>query len=314
MAVEARGEAATATRRRTSPDVDVVIVSYRCRDLLQRCLASVERHAPPGTSTWVVDNASRDGTVELVRERFPETRLIANDENVGFSIANNLAIRRGTAPYVLVLNPDCELRHGTLPALLRIMESNPGVGIAGCRLERADGSFDHASRRSFPTLAGALGHFTGVGRLLRSGPLAQYRAPEVERGPVDAVNGAFMLLRRAALEAVGLFDERYWLYMEDLDLCYRMNRAGWATWYEPGVTALHVKHGAADRRRSPRLVVAFHRSMWRFYRSHYASARLAPRDDVVLAGIVVKTLGGVLASAALALVDRVRSPAPSADG
>ena len=123
-------------------------------------------------------------------------------------------------------------------------------------------------------MLGALGHFSGIGRKRDRGRLAQYRAPEVERGPVDAVNGAFMLIRRSALEEVGLFDEGFWMYMEDLDLCYRFREAGWVTWYEPSVSALHVKAGTTGGTRSPRLVYAFHYGMFRFYRKHYANNRL----------------------------------------
>ena len=195
---------ARAEHRDATGSLDVVIVSYRCRDHLSRCLASVERYAPARTSVWVVDNDSRDGTVEMVRDRFPSVSLIESTENAGFARATNRGITAGSAPYVLALNPDTELHEDTLSGLLRLMEEHPEIGIAGPRLERPDGTFDHASRRSFPTLLGALGHFSGIGRRLERGPLAQYRAPEVERGPVDAVNGAFMLIRRAALEQVGL--------------------------------------------------------------------------------------------------------------
>ena len=278
-------------------DVDVVIVSYRCRELLRRCLDSIEAHAPVGTTVWVVDNDSADGTVAMVREEFREVRLIANDRNVGFAAANNSAIREGVAPYVLVLNPDTELRARTLPRLLSLMGERGEVGIAGCRLEREDGSFDHASRRSFPTVLGALGHFSGVGRRRSRGRLAQYRAPEIERGPVDAVNGAFMLIRRAALDDVGLFDEGYWMYMEDLDLCYRFKRAGWITWYEPAVSAVHVKGATADRRLSIPLTLAFHRGMARFYTKFYRSRRPGVRDAAIRAGIGVKcavAVAGVL--------------------
>jgi N-acetylglucosaminyl-diphospho-decaprenol L-rhamnosyltransferase len=286
-----------------SAGLDVVIVSYRCRDLLRRCLASVRAHAPAGTAVRVVDNDSRDGTLELLAAEFPEVEVIANGENAGFARATNQGIVRGRAPYVLALNPDTELRPGTLETLLELMEARPEVGIAGCRLERPDGSFDHASRRSFPTLLGALGHFSGVGRRLSGGPLAQYRAPQVERGPVDAVNGAFMLLRRAALDEVGLFDEGYWMYMEDLDLCFRLAQAGWTTWYEPGVSALHVKGGSAGAR-SPRLVLAFHRGMWRFYSRHVAGARSPAVTLTVRLGLVLKlaaaiTRSGVAAGAAV---------------
>ena len=244
--------------------LDVAIVSYRCRDLLRACLASLDEHAPVcPMSTFVVDNASADGTAAMVAREFPHVSLIESETNRGFAAGTNVAIGHGSAPYVLVLNPDTEVRAETLDRLVQLMEDQPDIGVSGCRLELADGTFDHASRRSFPTLVGALGHFTGIGRVCRSGPLAQYRAPDVERGPVDAVNGAFMLIRRRALEQVGLFDEAYWMYMEDLDLCYRLKQAGWATWYEPSVSALHLKGGSA-RRRSTSLVLAFHAGMWRF--------------------------------------------------
>src|SRR5207248_5506928 len=141
-----------------------------------------------------------------------------------------------TAQYVLVLNPDTRLCEGTLDTLLRLMENDTRIGIASSRLVQEDGTFDHAARRSFPTPASALGHFLRVGRSQRSPTaLAAYRAPDVGEGPVDAVNGAFMLMRRAMLDAIGLFDEGYWMYMEDLDLCYRAAHAGLITWYEPSV-------------------------------------------------------------------------------
>jgi GT2 family glycosyltransferase len=283
--------------------LDVVIVSYRCRELLRRCLESVRQHAPEGTAVVVVDNDSRDGTTDMVATDFPEATVVANGENLGFARATNQGLARGTAPHVLVLNPDTELRPGTVAELLDLMEAHPEIGIAGCRLERPDGSFDHASRRSFPTLLGALGHFSGVGRRLESGPLAQYRAPEVARGPVDAVNGAFMLIRRAALDEVGHFDEGYWMYMEDLDLCYRFKQAGWVTWYEPDVSALHVKGGSAGRR-SLRLTLAFHRGMWRFYRSHDAPGHLPVLTLMVGIGIASRFIASVLATGAAAAVHR----------
>jgi len=275
--------------------LDVVIVSYRCREHLRRCLASVERHAPAGTRVWVVDNESRDGTAEMVRAEFPSVSVIESGENAGFARATNRGIEAGSAPYVLALNPDTELHESTLPTLLELMEEHSEIGIAGPRLELPDGTFDHASRRSFPTLLGALGHFSGIGRRLERGPLAQYRAPEVESGQVDAVNGAFMLIRRAALEQVGLFDEGYWMYMEDLDLCFRFKQAGWVTWYEPGSVAMHVKGGSAGRR-SPRLVLAFHRGMWRFYRTHVGSGRSTPVNAAVRAAFAVKVAGAVTRS------------------
>jgi N-acetylglucosaminyl-diphospho-decaprenol L-rhamnosyltransferase len=276
-------------------DLDVVIVSWRCEALLRHCLASLRDHpAEVATRVRVVDNASNDGTAEMVAAEFPEVELTVNTENLGFSAANNVALRRSEADYVLVLNPDTRLTEGALDALLGLLAAKPEVGICGPRLERPDGSFDHASRRSFPTPLSALGHFSGIGRRLDSGPLAAYRAPDVERGPVDAVNGAFMLIRRAALEQVGLFDEGYWMYMEDLDLCYRFKQAGWEVWFEPGVTVIHEKAGTTGALRSPQLNRAFHGGMLRFYRAHYAADRPMIVNGAVYAAIGVKLAASTL--------------------
>ena len=284
--------------------IDVVIVAYRSRELLRRCLESLDSYPPGFLRVVVVDNDSRDGTVELVRSAFPHVRLLESGANVGFARATNAGIRDGHAPFVLALNPDTHVPPGVLEPLLEVFGEHPEVGICGCRLVREDGSFDHAAKRSFPTVAGAAGHFLWVGRLPRSPRrLAQYRAPDVLAGPVDAVNGAFMLMRRSALDAVGLFDEAFWMYMEDLDLCYRLQEAGWTTWYEPSVVISHVKGGSSGPVRSPRLNYAFHYGMYRFYRKHYAARSGAAANVLVYAAIfgklVVSLLRGALHAPAL---------------
>ncbi len=276
------------------PPLDAVIVSYRCEGLLRDCLRSLRDHpASGGMTVRVVDNASGDGTAEMVRREFPEVGLIVAPRNIGFGAASNVVIRGGTTPYVLCLNPDTRVTPGALDRLLDLMEEHPEVGISGCRLELEHGGFDYAAKRSFPTPLSALGHFTGLGRRRDSGILAAYRAPEVESGRVDAVNGAFMLIRRSALDQVGLFDEGYWMYMEDLDLCYRFAQAGWVTWYEPSATVIHVKAGSSGPVRSPRLNYAFHYGMLRFYRKHYAARRSRLLNWAVYAGIAAKFAGSV---------------------
>jgi len=276
----------------------VVVVSFRSLELVRDCLASLRDHPPDVPMTvFVVDNDSRDGTVELVAERFPEVRLIPNAANLGFSTANNKAIRAGSGDYVLALNPDTRVTAGALQHMVDVMEARPDVGIAGCRLEREDGTLDHAAKRSFPTPVSAFGHFTGIGRRERAaGGLAAYRAPGVESGPVDAVNGAFMLMRRRTLDEVGLFDEGYWMYMEDLDLCYRVKRAGWVVWYEPGATVVHVKAGTSGKLRRPKLNYAFHYGMLRFYRTHYANGHHPVFNAAIYASIATKLLASVAAT------------------
>jgi GT2 family glycosyltransferase len=292
----------------SNPILDVVIVAYRSRELLRGCLASLRAYAASGGMTvHVIDNASGEGTVEMVRRDFPEVHLVAAHRNLGFSAASNIGIRQSEAPFVLCLNPDTQITEGALDRLLELVTAHPEIGICGCRLELEDGTLDHAARRSFPTPLSSLGHFLGIGRLRSSGPLAAYRAPGVSRGPVDAVNGAFMLCRRSALDRVGLFDEGFWMYMEDLDLCYRFARAGWVTWYEPTVTVVHVKAGTSGPLRSLRLNYAFHYGMYRFYRKHYARDRSPMTNAVIYCGVALKLAASLLRNAVVALGRRTRA-------
>ncbi len=268
----------------------VIIVAFRCEQMLRDCLRSLHAYPPARPmSVHVVDNDSGDGTAEMVAREFPEVTLTRKRENIGFGAANNLAIAADSSPQLLLLNPDTRITAGALDRLCRLLDERPELAMVGPRLVREDGSFDHAAKRSFPTVLGALGHFTGAGaRGAASGALAQYRAPalgEHQSGFVDAVNGAFMLVRRRALDEVGLFDEGYWMYMEDLDLNYRLAEAGWKTWYEAEVTVVHLKAGTSGPVRSLKLNRAFHYGMLRFYRKHYASSRSPLVNAVVYVGI-----------------------------
>jgi len=277
----------------------VIVVAYRSRELVQACLRALERHPPVGADleVSVVDNASGDGTADAVRAEFPSVEIVALEDNTGFSAANNLVLRRSTADYALLLNPDTEVRPGALDRVLDTMNARPDVAVAGPRLVLRDGTFDHAAKRSFPTPLSAIAHFTGLGRSRLAGEsLGQYRAPalgEHESGYVEAVNGAFMMVRRGALEQVGLLDEGYWLYMEDLDWCCRFERAGWRIWYEGGAEVLHVKGGTSGSWRRLRQNIAFHRGMGRFYRRFQAGPRPL-LDTLVYAAIVLKLVVSVL--------------------
>ncbi|MDP8956840.1 MAG: glycosyltransferase family 2 protein [Actinomycetota bacterium] len=275
-----------------SPTLDIVIVTYRSRDVLPECLKSIANHRPRcATRVFVVDNASDDRTLELVRNDFPDVETIAAPANLGFGRASNLGIRAGSADYVLAMNPDTRLHAGTLDHLLTVVEKLPNVGLASCRLERADGTVDHAAARSFPTVLGTLGHFTKLARRSKvPAGLAQYRALPAEPGPVDLVSGAFMLMRREAVEEVGLFDEGFWMYIEDIDLCYRLAESGWQTWYDPAVSVTHMKGGSATRARSRRVNWSFHYGMYRFYRKHYAKRHGKPTNALVYAGISAKLI------------------------
>jgi hypothetical protein len=273
--------------------LEAVVVSHGAEGLLRRCLASLREHPPAATPmrVTVVDSGSPDGTPEMVAREFPEMRLL-REGNIGFSAANNLVLRGTEAETVLLLNPDTEIYAGTLDAALARLAVDARIGMVGVKLVTESGELDHACKRSFPTPLAALAHFSGVGR--RDGAdvaLSQYRATELDAdtaGEVDAVNGAFMLCRVEAVREVGLLDEGYWLYMEDLDWCHRFWDAGWTVFYEPAGVALHVKGGSSPSRRAPRQEIAFHRGMGRFYRRFEAPGSNPLLNAAVYAGIGAK--------------------------
>jgi len=275
-----------------APDLEVIVVSHGAEALLRNCLRSLREHPPRGEMrVTVVDSGSPDSTPDMVEADFPGVRLLRRG-NIGFSAANNLVLRESEARAVLLLNPDTEVYAGTLDAALERLWSEGRIGMVGVKLVTESGALDHACKRSFPTPLSALAHFTGIGRSAdASSALSQYRATDLgedEPGEVDAVNGAFMLCRAEAVREVGLLDEGYWLYMEDLDWCRRFWDAGWKVFYEPAGTALHVKGGSSGARRAPRQEVAFHRGMARFYRRFDGPEHNPLLNAAVYAGIGAK--------------------------
>jgi len=283
-------------------ELDVIVVSHGAEGLLRNCLRSLEEHpAQGGMRVTIVDSGSPDRTPDMVEREFPSVRLIRRD-NIGFSAANNLVLQESKARAVLLLNPDTEVYAGTLDAGLERLFSEERIGMVGVKLVTGSGALDHACKRSFPTPLSALAHFTGIGRTDgASGALSQYRATQLgddEPGEVDAVNGAFMLCRAEAVREVGLLDEGYWLYMEDLDWCHRFWDVGWRVFYEPAGTALHVKGGSSAGRRAPRQEIAFHRGMGRFYRRFDAPEHNPLLNVAVYAGIGAKLAASLAITAA----------------
>jgi len=268
----------------TSLSLDVVIVTYASRNLIKSCLASLFTDPPMlPMRVLVVDNNSPDDTVAVVESGFPQVQLIRRATNDGFAVANNVALRDTTSPYVLVLNPDTRLEAGTLDHLIGEMERDTTIGVLGCRLLTSDGSLDHAAKRSFPSPLSAAKYFI-LKSLRRTG--SDYVRPDIDDddvADVDAVNGAFMLIRAAALHQVGLLDEKYWMYGEDLDWCARFKDAGWRVVYDGRVIAHHIKGGSTGGRRPLMLNYHFHRSMILFYRDHVSRGHRIPDTAVAVA-------------------------------
>jgi GT2 family glycosyltransferase len=260
-------------------DLAIVIVNYNVRDLMRNCLSSLYASSGPiRFSVVVVDNSSTDGSVQMVREEFPQVYVIANEENVGYPAANNQGLRSlgvtgDEAPrYALLLNPDTELPPLALAQLVAFLDENADVGVVGPKLVLPDGSLDLACRRGFPSPAVSIYHFLGLSRLFpASATFGRYNMTfldENEMADVDSVVGAFMLLRTKAIRDVGLLDERFFMYGEDLDWAKRIKDAGWRVVYNPAVTVLHVKR-ASSRQNRRKAQYEFYRAMPIFYYKHY---------------------------------------------
>jgi N-acetylglucosaminyl-diphospho-decaprenol L-rhamnosyltransferase len=265
-------------------DLAIVIVSFKTRDVLRDCLRSIhESEGSISCEVVVVDNCSADGTVEMVQAEHPWVQyVISTDHNGGYAYANNIGLRalgygagralEALPRHVLLLNPDTVLPRNALQTMVDFLDANPDVGAVGPRLVRQDGSLDKACRRSFPTPAVSFYRLSGLSRLFpnsrRFGRYNMTFLDEYEQTDVEALVGAFMMMRSAALEQAGLLDETFFMYGEDLDLCYRIQQQGWRIVYNPAVTVLHLK-GAASRQTSRRAILAFYESMRIFHNKHY---------------------------------------------
>jgi hypothetical protein len=234
----------------TGPSVSVIIVSYNCRDYLDRCLAALEALAGVEHEVIVVDNASTDGTVESLRPRWPGVRWIVNRDNAGFARANNQGFAVARAPYWLVLNPDTEVRAGAIPALLAYIGAEPRVAVVGPEIERPEGGFER-SAGFVPTLPRECVETFLLFRLGARG--TSLRGPVRGPTPVEWLSGCAFLVRADAAREVGVFDERFFMYSEDLDWCYRFGLAGWSVVYLPGPRVLH--HRGASVLSTPTMLV-----------------------------------------------------------
>ena len=244
--------------------LSVVIVSYNVRALLTACIDSVVKAAEGiDTEVFVVDNHSADDTVEVIARDYPWVHLIDNKENLGFSKANNMAIRQSAGEYVLLLNPDTVVAEGTLRGAVAFMDQHPEAGGAGVRMHNADGTLAPESRRAVPTPFVAARKMLGFSKRYYMSHL-----PWDKPGKIEVVSGAFMLLRRKAIDQVGLLDEDFFMYGEDIDLSYRLLQGGWPNWYLP-LDIVHYK-GQSTQKSDFRYVHVFYQAMLIFFRKHYS--------------------------------------------
>lgn len=245
------------------PQLSVIIVNWNTRELLAQCLASVYAYPPDGEfDVWVVDNASSDGSAAMVRERFPQVHLIENTENVGFARANNQAIRASAGRYVLLLNSDAFVRPGALGSLLAFMEVQPDAGAVGPRLLDVDGVLQ-PSTHPMTTCWREGWHLLHLDALRRLSVYDMHAWPTDQARRVDVVSGACMALRRDALAEVGLLNEDFFMYAEEVDICHRLARAGWHAYWLPQAEVVHLG-GASTALVSDAMFVQLYRSKHRF--------------------------------------------------
>ncbi len=274
------------------PDISVIIVNYNVRDLVDNCISSVMKASGDfNVEIFMVDNNSIDGSADHIRTKYESVIVIENEQNIGFSKANNIALRRARGKYILILNPDTLLEENTFHKMTDFCREHPYAGAVTSKLILADGKLDSACRRSFPTPGVAIPRMLGLSRLFpKSKMFARYNLTyldENESYEVDAICGAFMFIPSAVLEKSGLFDEDYFMYGEDLDLCFKIRQQGYKNYYFSEVTTIHFK-GESTRKTHLSYVNNFYGAMRIFVKKNLkgASRFLAP---VLQAGILIRS-------------------------
>jgi len=276
--------------------LSIIIVNYNVKYYLEQCLTSVERAlAGIEGEVTVVDNHSSDGSLAYLKPRFPHITFIESNHNLGFARANNIAIRQSRGEYILMLNPDTIVGEQTLKEVIAFMDSHPKAGAAGVQMLKANGEKANESRRGLPTPMTAFYKMTGLcARYPRHKRLGHYYMgylPWDEPGQIEVISGAFLMVRKSVLDKVGLLDEDYFMYGEDIDLSYRILKGGYENWYVPA-RILHYK-GESTQKSSFRYVHVFYEAMLIFIRKHYGHLGF-------LLGIPIRV--AVYAKAAMALV------------
>ncbi len=298
-------------QKQISPLLSIIIVNYNVRDFLHHALVSLQK-AMKGIrgEIIVVDNASDDGSIEMVRHRFPSVHLIASKVNLGFAKANNLGLKRARGTYLLLINPDTLVQEDTLRVMIQFFQDSPDAGLAGCKVLNPDGTFQLACRRSFPRPWVAFSKMVGLSGLFHDSRLfgrynLTYLSPD-ETYELDAVSGSFMMVRREAYEQVGGLDEDFFMYGEDLDWCYRIQQAGWKNYYVHSTQIIHYK-GESTKRSNLDEIRTFYQAMHLFVQKHFSSSRIFA--FLIGAAITVSSrlamLKAFLRPLAVALVDIV---------
>ena len=247
--------------------LSIIIVSWNTASFLENCLASILANPPTSPfENWVVDNASTDDSPRMVREKFPQVHLVENRENVGFARANNQAIQRCTGKYILLLNPDTLVASGALQALVDFLDKHPEAGAAGARILNSDGSLQISSHPR-PTLSRELWRLFHLDVLSAYAMYPPTKWETNQPQEVDVLGGACLLLRKEVLEQVGVLDEDYFIYSEEVDLCYRIQRAGWRLFWVPQAEVVHFG-GQSTQQAPTEMFLNLYHGKIKYFRKH----------------------------------------------
>jgi len=256
-------------------ELSIIIVNYNVKEFLQNLIHSLQKAVSKiNHEIIVVDNASDDGSVEFIREKFPHINLIVNKTNLGFSKANNIALKASKGKFILLINPDTIVSENTITKMVEFLNVHPNAGLAGCKILNPDGSLQLACRRSFPGPWTSFCKVTGLSTLFPKSKLfARYNLTYLDEDStheVDAISGSFMMMKREVYEKVGGFDEQFFMYGEDLDLCYRVQQSGYKVYYYPGIQIIHYK-GESTKRSGLDETKYFYDAMNLFVKKHFST-------------------------------------------
>ncbi len=254
----------------------VIIVSWNTCQLLDRCLDTLLTELKKQTllavsELFVIDNASADGSADMVRQKYPQFKLIDNKANLGFAKANNQALKQATGQYILLLNPDTEICPGALSILIDFLDKHPHAGVVAPQLINSDGSVQ-LSCRAFPSFAGMLAELTGINRFMPAGSkLREYKMLDWKHNTereVDQPEGACLLIRKELFDQIGYFDEGYFMLFEEVDWLYSAKKAGWQIWFTPGAQVVH-HYGQSIKQVKEKMILSSHKGMYRYWYKHH---------------------------------------------
>ncbi len=278
--------------------LSICIVSYQARDYLRDCLLSIREYPPDGAyEIIVVDNGSTDGTISMLREEFPETVVIQNQDNEGFTVPMNQALQQGQGKYLLLMNPDTLVHHSAFNELIQFLKTHPDVGICGPKVLNTDGSLQSPCRRGESRPWAVISYFLRLPALFPhskffGGYLMNYM-DEDETHAVAGVAGSCMMIRKEVITGIGYLDEQFFAWQEDADYCLRARKVGWKIFYVPSALITHYGGQGGSRVQPYRSIIEWHRSYWLFYRKNYAGDYFFMLNWMYYLAMLLK-LGGTL--------------------